>query len=270
MFFCQENKSVPEIVSIMNNELSKIVIWLRANRLSLNVKKTHFMIFHSGRKKVDNLQQGISIDGIEVESVESTKFIGVLLDSKLSWAQHIQMVKGKIARGIGIINKARKSLSMPTLVTLYNSIVYPHLIYCIETWGSAAQIYINSLFKVQKKCVRIIKSVSYRANSIPIFKDLKILPLEYIYKSRMLIFMYKFTKGMLPTVFDDIFVKHTPIYRTRQFFNLKIQKCKTTLFQKTLRFQGVNEWNSIHCKIDINCSIHTFKKRIKLYLLNEM
>jgi hypothetical protein len=72
---------------------------------------------------------------MEVESVESTKFIGVLLDSKLSWAQHIQMVKGKIARGIGIINKARKSLSMPTLVTLYNSIVYPHLIYIVSKHG---------------------------------------------------------------------------------------------------------------------------------------
>ena len=93
--------------------------------------------------------------------VKCTKFIWVIIDEYLNWAEHINTVKTKISRGIAILCKARRVLKTSTLVTLHNSFVYPYIDYCIEVWGGASDKYIKSLFKAQKRAVRIIKSTSY-------------------------------------------------------------------------------------------------------------
>ena len=69
----------------------------------------------------------IQINGVNIEKVETTKFLGVYLDSKLNWSHHINYIKGKVARAIGVISKARKFLNRQTLLTLYQTFVYPYL-----------------------------------------------------------------------------------------------------------------------------------------------
>ena len=73
--------------------------------MSLNINKTHYMIFR--KRKKDSLNVKLSIDGELINEVDKTKFLGVLVDNKLTWKQHIAYVSGKIARGIGMIIKAR-------------------------------------------------------------------------------------------------------------------------------------------------------------------
>ena len=65
------------------------------------------------------------------------KNLGVILDNKLNWIEHIGYIKNKVAKGIGIICKARKFLTKKALLTLYNTITFPYLIYCVEIWGCA-------------------------------------------------------------------------------------------------------------------------------------
>ena len=110
----------------INNELSHISIWLKVNKLSLNIKKTHYMIFR--KRKKDSLNVKLSIDGELINEVDKTKFLGVLIDNKLTWKQHIAYVSGKIARGIVMIIKARQYLNKQGLISLYYSFIYPFLI----------------------------------------------------------------------------------------------------------------------------------------------
>ena len=131
----------------MNNELGKIVTWLNSNRLSLNILKSHYMIFTNKTVVVD---ASIQINSIVLERVESTKFLGVYLDTKLDWKKHISYVKSKIARGVGIIRKARKYLNKESLLTLYYSFIYPYFIYGIEVWGNAYHSTLASVMKLQK------------------------------------------------------------------------------------------------------------------------
>ena len=72
---------------MMNEDLKEIARWLRVNKLSLNIKKTHFMIFSDKNKPISNL--AIKIDGELVNEVQKTKFLGVIIDKKLSWKEHI-------------------------------------------------------------------------------------------------------------------------------------------------------------------------------------
>lgn len=77
------------------------------------------------------------IDGESSDEVEKTKFLGVIIDSKLNWKDHFSFVCQKIGRGIGVLIKARRLLHRDTLKNLYYSFVYPYLIYCNQVWGSA-------------------------------------------------------------------------------------------------------------------------------------
>mgnify|MGYP001173856444 CR=1 FL=1 len=89
-----------------NTEIKKVVTWLRANELSLNVAKTHAMVF-SNRSIVTNHAFAIQINDATIEIVHKTKFLGVMVDNKLSFGEHINYIHGKLSKGLGIIKKAR-------------------------------------------------------------------------------------------------------------------------------------------------------------------
>ena len=126
--FCS-HKDANHLVSIVNNELAKIIIWLKVNKLSLNLTKTNFMIFYPRQKKV-NVNVPLTLENTVIKQVMETKFLGVLIDQHLSWKSHIDFVSKKISKSVGIIAKARFYLSSQTLMNLHYSLVYPFLTYC--------------------------------------------------------------------------------------------------------------------------------------------
>ena len=93
----------------LNTELSKISTWLKTNKLSLNIGKTYFMLFANKKRKDHDLN--IMIDGTKIEEVKKTKFLGVIIDNKLSWKDHVAHVASKVSRGMGMIIKARNYLN---------------------------------------------------------------------------------------------------------------------------------------------------------------
>ena len=90
--------------SINNDELSHIYEWLKVNKLYLNMKKTQYMIFTKNKRKSST---DLKMDGNDIHEVRKSKFLGVLIDNKLNWKDHISYVSSKICRGLGMIIKAR-------------------------------------------------------------------------------------------------------------------------------------------------------------------
>lgn len=90
----------------MNNELGKLAEWMCINKLSLNVKKTKFMLFTIRNVPISDT---LYINGETIERVDNFKFLGVLIDAKLTWNDHVQFIKKKISKGLGIMYKAKKS-----------------------------------------------------------------------------------------------------------------------------------------------------------------
>jgi len=262
-------KSISQLIKTLNNELINLVKWLNANKLSLNVDKTHYMIFSSKNKKVQvDESLKVTINNVEIERVHITKFLGVLVDDKLNWKQHVSYIKGKVSKAVGILCKARKVLNENTLVTLYNSLLYPYLTYCIEVWGSCNKTELNAILKLQKRALRIIASANYKAHTNVFFKKYKILNIYQIHDYCILLFMFKFHKCMLPSLFQSMFTYVSNAYNTRQLGRLCVPLGKSTTINNTIRFIGVKLWNTYINIIDNNCTINTFKKKLKSYLLN--
>ena len=205
-----------DLVALLSSELEKLSLWLQSNKLSLNVQKTYYIVFHRARIKSDE-HAAITINNVILQRTNSLKYLGVIIDYKLNWTQHIAHVKNKISKGIGIMYRARNYLSKLSMRKLYYSYIYPYLIYCIEVWGISPHTHLKPLLLLQKKIVRIMTFSSYYAHTAPIFKYLKIFTIDKLIVHRIGITMYRYSNGLLPDVFNTLYIKNSEIhaYSTR-------------------------------------------------------
>ena len=148
-------KNVDNLVQLMNIEMEKVIEWLNVNKLSLNLKKTHYMIFRKRRANID-VKNKLIINGTDISLVKKTKFLGVYIDQNLLFRDHILYVKGKISRSLGILYKCQKYFDSETLLMLYNSFIYPHFTYCVSVWGNTYKTYLSPIISLQDRAVRLI------------------------------------------------------------------------------------------------------------------
>ena len=251
------------LVDQLTTELNLLSTWLKSNKLSLNAQKTFYLLFH--RTRIKSCVISIKMDNCTLNRINSIKYLGVIIDHKLNWCEHIAYVKNKVSKGVGIIYRARRYLSKKSLLSLYYSYIFPYLIYCIEVWGCAAKTHLQPLFLTQKKIVRLVTFSPYLAHTEPIFHSLLILPLDKLILHRIGIMMYTFSKGMLPDVLNRLYSKNrdTHSYNTRSSNLLRIPK-------GTLNFTNISArlWNIIMLNININCSFSIYRYNLKIFLLN--
>ena len=105
-----EGRNIHDSITTLNNELNSLNVWLGANKLSINVSKTHYVVFHRAKRKNNN-HNNIFLNNSILTKVNYTQFLGIILDNKLNRINHIYYIKNKIAKGIEIILKARKVLN---------------------------------------------------------------------------------------------------------------------------------------------------------------
>ena len=135
-----------------------------------------------------------------------------LIISWFKWKYHIDQVACKISKMTGIMVKARHDLSLKTLQSIYDTMVYPYLTYCNIVWKSTYQSRLKSLFMLQKKIVRIMTFAKYKEKSRPLFLSLKILSIYELNIYLMALFMYSYFSKNLPSYFDNYFKLNDTIH----------------------------------------------------------
>ena len=169
---------LPELQNVLEEEVHKVIKWLAANKLLLNVAKTHSMLFTFKRNASD---LKIRINDTEIERKSITKFLGVQIDDKLNWKAHITHICNKVSKAIAILRKVRSIFPLNILRMIYMSLIYSHINYCILIWGSAEKTIVDPLFKLQKKSIQIIIRLNYLDHTGPLFKSLRLLTIYNVY-----------------------------------------------------------------------------------------
>ena len=144
------NKNQNEIVKLLNRDLELLYQWLCANRLSLNVLKTEFIVFRPPKKTLDN-RIVLRLNGTKIYESNKIKYLGLILDSRLSWNHHINELTKKLNRAVGIIYKIRSDCTQKVLLSLYYSLFHSHLSYGLSVWGKSNDCYLSKLCYLQKK-----------------------------------------------------------------------------------------------------------------------
>ena len=181
----------------INNHLSEVYDWLAVNKLSLNIKKTKYIVFHAINKNIEGMLPELSINGIIIERVQNFNFLGLLFNEHMFWKPHIDIIANKLMKFSGILNKLKKFLPSHILRTLYFSRVQSRLTYGILAWGFEYQRFV----KLQKRFIRIISLSTYNAHTEPLFKNLEILTIKNLFDLNCLKFVYNYKKGELPKHF---------------------------------------------------------------------
>ena len=196
------NNSLLALESLINDNLVNISNWVVANKLSLNVDKTNFVVFHPPQKK-SNYAISLFIEGKVIKQEKYIKYLGVYIDSHLNWKYQIQYISKKIKRNIGILSKIRHFVTLSILTQLYYTLIYPFLTYAVMTWGNTYSTTLQPLTILQKKAIRIITFSKFDAHSTPLFYRLEILKFIDLIFTNNALFMYDFHTGTLPPVFND-------------------------------------------------------------------
>lgn len=174
------HKVLESLCLTVNNELVKLTDWFSANKLSINIKKLNYIIFRP-RQKRQTFDIKVTVSNRDIIHVKETVFLGVILDEHFAWIPCITNVARKVSKTVGVMYKASFCLCKRSLITLYYSLQYPYLQYCVSVWGSTYPSNLNRMFMLQKRAVRIITKESFDAHTDPIFKNLKILKFNCTY-----------------------------------------------------------------------------------------
>lgn len=251
----------------MNKELINISNWLIKNKLSINVEKTNFILF--GPKILTNVNEiSLEIENNIIKRVSSTKYLGVILTSNLSWLEHITYISKKISRNIGILSKFKYAFPTHVLMSLYYTLIYPYYTYCLSIWGSCPQTHLNILLKTQKRYVRVIFKMGIYDSTNSVFKDSNIFTISEIYNLSLGILVFKLiNNNICPslTIYINSFLNHsTRVVRCpSQFY---ISKTRTKLFYNSPLMCALKMWNNLPLNLKNIKNLHLFRKQLKIII----
>ena len=117
------HKNINTLESSINSELNKVNTWLCSNKLSLNVEKSNFVLFHPIQRKISS-NFVLTINNNNIPRCMFVKYLGILIDSNLSWKSHIDSICKKIKRSIGMLSKIRYYVPLKILVNLYYTLIF--------------------------------------------------------------------------------------------------------------------------------------------------
>ena len=190
--------------------------------------------------------------------------MGLFIDAKLSWNDHVNYLCKLISRNIGIINKLKYVCPSTILYNIYNALILPYISYGILAWGNTSTCLLNRILVLQKKALRIIDRVDFRAHSDPLFFNHNTLKVNDIYALQLGIFMHQLLAHDLPNSFERMFNSNSAIHQhhTRQSRDFHIPYTRTALANKFIVYQGPKFWNSLSINLRSFGSRPLFKSQL--------
>ena len=266
MFY--SSKDPEQLQSVINEELGKVLKFCAANMLSINFKKTNYMIITSPKKKTN-----IRITACNIEQKSQIKYLGVFIDEHLKWDAQLQHINNKITKNIGILFKLRHYVPISTLKQLYYTLIYPYLTYGLMSWGTAYQTKLNKIKVSQNNCIRCIFFANKTESPPPYFTLLEILRLENIFNLKIgaLVHKIQYQKKDTPPALYDLVQLASAVhnYNTRYATNQNLCRPFSRTNYGLTRFSVVasQTWKATPMKIKC-LPLNSFKNIYKLFLLD--
>ena len=247
------NVSLMETIVLGTNE---ILGYFRRNNLMCNMDKTKFMKFDLSKR--EQLEQSLVIENKNCDKTDTHKFLGIWIDSGLTWAQHIDSICTKISKSIYLLRFFKHLLGSEELKMIYYGVIYPQIHYGIEVWGSAAKVHMNKLMVLQKKCIRIISNLKFGESCRNAFKEHKMLTVYSLYVYRTILYI----QNKNPAKNNDI---HG--YNTRGSINYHRYTTNKQIVFKDINVIGTILYNKL--PIQLKERKHNFKTSLKSYLIEK-
>ena len=183
-----------ELKNNTNTVLNETINWFQSNFLTLNCNKTHFLQFLT--KKHNRIKMQIISCNTIITNINTTRFLELIIYSSLSWKDHIIELTSKLNKACYAIWAIKPFMSLDAEKMIYYSFVQSLTSYGIIFWGNSHLT--DSIFKVQKRIIRIITNAGKRDTCCQLYKQLQILPLPSLYIFLLLVLSIKIEACFCP------------------------------------------------------------------------
>ena len=236
------DKDLNKLIRMINGGLEQLETWFSVNRLSLNISKKNYMIFGNRRITADIC---VRINKEKINRVNSTTFLGVVIDCKLNWKSHILSVRSKLSKCCGIMYRASSLINKHGMHILYYSLFMPYIMYCAEVWGNTYATNTRCLVLLQKRVIRLICGAKRLDHTNLLFHNVHILKLPDLVKLKTAIIMFKAYRYILPMNVQFFLKIHESQYSSRHKCKFKQIYVRTNLKSMCISVTGAKLWNSI-------------------------
>ena len=250
----------------MKIELLTIIKWLSANRLSFNADKTEFMIFDTLDQE-DQVVIELNDIRISIKECKVTKYLGLMLDSKLNFKSHIDYIKKKVMKRIGAMYRSKGLLPVKYRKMFANALMLPQFDYLDTIYCKAGVTKLAELDLLYKKVAKIALGVPQTESSLNVYKDMKWLPLHLRRQLHLSNYMYRIINGNCPTNFINKFCYMSGGSRNSENCDLSISNSTS---HKSLNYLGAKCWNNLPCSLRNISDISCFSKAYKIQLLSSI
>ena len=260
-----EDRNAESLFSKVNQGLQGLSTWFKCNRLTLNLKKTEYVFFRGpGDQSPDDLS--LSVGAEEIRRVDGARFLGIWVDERLNWNEQASRTKRKIGQLLGVLGRARGVLQGDSLQVLYNSLVLPHLQYCLMIWGDFSGdgngAIGRSILSYQKRFMGIIAGKTGRYHADPLFARFGMLKVGDLYRQQLRIHAWRFWNSCLPQAQAAMLEKisQTHDHGTRL---AKRGMFVSTRNHKQVGYRVPKEWETLPENLRGSATLGGFKKLSK-------
>lgn len=262
-----QNTNPHIIVKEMEADLKILEEWFKSNKLSLNAKKTKFMIIGSRFVKNDNIVLP-KLNDSPIERVNEYKYLGLIIDTELKWISHINYIKSKILPFIGILKRFKYTLPIQIKKQIYHSFIQSHLNYLNIIWGSAAKVHIKCLKVLQNYAIKSIFKLHYLESTTNIYKISNFPNFDSMRQINLIKFIYKLENGLIKSDLSLVLNSEIHNYATRISNAYRIDYARTNFGKFAILREAIHLYNTIPNEIKIITPFYKFKTNIKSYFLS--
>ncbi len=240
-------KNYDELQSRMNSDLKSICSWLKNNKLALNEDKSYFMIMGQPRNSIDiSVKTGLKA----IKRVSNIKILGVLIDHKLHFEEHINELSTNISKKLNFFTRLRHYVPQSTAKVAFEALIFPLIDYCSIAYGFTYKTHVNRIEVLIRRAARIITFSGFTASHVPLFQQLNWKSFQERLRISSLKYIFKSLHGMAADTSSGLFIymNHT---RSRRFDNsmLELPNIKSNFLQNTIFYKGVKLWNDLPLNI---------------------
>jgi len=245
----------------MNDNMARIAQWFEINQLTLNIKKTKFMIFGTNHSLKDYNDIDLMYGNDKIERVDKFKYLGVIFDPILSWSEHIDYISSIISKRIGVIRRVKFYLPPHTLKMLANALVFPHFDYCSAVWSNCNLDHSKSLQILQNKLARVLLSADIKTSVNTLMQTLDWNKLHARWVHQLLIIVLKCLQNHAPTYLSSQFnftsSVHSHNTRSQVSNTLVVPLWNKKPGRRTFLYRGSLLWNMLPSHVRTNCDSFT-------------
>lgn len=250
------SSTMHELETKSSKVVDSMTRWFSDNSLSLNNKKTKYILFHSNYME-SKTPDSININNNAVKLENTVKFLGITIDKHLNWKEHCYQLGKKLSTCIYLLRNLSNFLSINTVIEVYYALFYSKLQYGIIFWGNSCES--KTIFKIQKKALRTVFKLPPRQSCREIFIKNKILTLPCVYIYEIL----KFMKANEHTLKKNLDIHK---YDTRNSNNLASSRYKLNVVKSNPKIVGIKMYNKLPQTVK-SLELKHFNRRVKDMLL---